>query len=343
MTKQQIDIGNLLDIPISHFPDRSARWLLQDGENVRGLIEIVASELVPFLDFQKLTHLNRSFISDALREQESYLLLSVPFQTDADADELLIYILIEHQSTVDVAMGFRVLFYMMQIWDAQRQEWESENVPKSEWQLRPILPIVFYTGSQRWDTPLTLTTLMDIPEVLARFVPTYDTLFLGVKETDASELTQSDHPLGWLLTVLQNEDADTDSISEALRVAVSHLNRLDPAQAEQQRRAIIYLVLLILHRRPAGEREALITLVDRHAQGMEVETMAQTTAELLIEQGIEQGETRAKREAILKLLRSRFDTVPESVTARITASQNRSRLDSLFEKALVAESLDDID
>ena len=71
--------------------------------------------------------------------------------------------------------------------------------------------------------------------------------------------------------------------------------------------------------------------------------MAQSMAEVLIEQGIEQGETRAKRELLLKLLQFRFETVPESVTARITAIQDRSRLDSLFENALTVGNLDEID
>ena len=62
----ETEIRNFFDIPIGHFPDRSAQWLLQDKENVRGLIEIVASELTALIDFNRLTQLNRSFVSDAL-------------------------------------------------------------------------------------------------------------------------------------------------------------------------------------------------------------------------------------------------------------------------------------
>ena len=47
--------------------------------------------------------------------------------------------------------------------------------------------------------------------------------------------------------------------------------------------------------------------------------MAQTMAEHLIEQGIERGKTQAKQEAVLKLLRFRFDSIPESVTNQITS------------------------
>ena len=71
--------------------------------------------------------------------------------------------------------------------------------------------------------------------------------------------------------------------------------------------------------------------------------MAQTMAEHLIERGKEQGETQAKQEALLKLLRFRFDSVPESVTNQITLIQSLSRLDLLFEKVLTAQTLDEID
>ena len=325
--------------------------MFQDKENVRGLVEIVAGELVELIDFSQLAQINRSFIPDNLREQESDLVFSVPLQSESEADELLIYILIEHQSTVDSTMGFRVLFYMTQIWDSQRREWESNNIPKSQWRFRSILPILFYTGDQRWSTPLTLNAVMDLPDLFSRFVPTFDILFLGVKETDEADLTKSDHPLGWLLTVLQKEHADRELLRTVLIEAMSHINTLGEEYAQQRRRAISYLLLLILHRRPTEEHEELRTLVDQHIEQPsdreEVEVMAQTMAEHLIEQGraqgIEQGATRAKREVLLKLLRFRFGSVPESMANEITSIQSLSRLDLLFEKALTAWAINEID
>ena len=60
-------------------------------------------------------------------------------------------------------------------------------------------------------------------------------------------------------------------------------------------------------------------------------------------QGIKQGETRAKQEVILKMIRLRFDSVPESVTSQITRKRSLSRLDALVENVLTAETLDDPD
>ena len=107
---EEPEIRNIFDARIEHFSDRSARWLFEDRENVRGLLEIVAGELVELIDFSRIVQVNRSFIPDNLREQESDMVFSVPFQSESDTDELLIYILIEHQSTVDPIMGFRLLF-----------------------------------------------------------------------------------------------------------------------------------------------------------------------------------------------------------------------------------------
>ena len=196
---------------------------------------------------------------------------------------------------------------------------------------------------------------MDIPDLFSRFVPTFDILFLSVKQTDEADLTKTDHPFGWLLTVLQKEHADKEVIRTALIEAMSHINTLGEEQAQQRRRAISYLLLLILHRRPAEEHEELSILVDQHIEQPsdreEVGSMAQTMAEHLIEhgkaqgieQGIEQGETRAKQEILLKLIRFQFESVPESVTNQITSIQSLSRLDSLFERVLTAQTLDEID
>ena len=62
--------------------------------------------------------------------------------------------------------------------------------------------------------------------------------------------------------------------------AISHLNALGADQTAQRRRAIIYLILLILNRRPAKEQKELLVLVDEHTDMMEVETMAQSIIEL---------------------------------------------------------------
>ena len=231
--------------------------------------------------------------------------------------------------------------------------------PQGEWRLTPILPIVFYTGHGEWKAPLSLTALMDIPEILTRFVPTFDTLLLDVKATAPDELTQTGHALGWLLTVLQHEQSESPVMRQALLDALEGLRELQTHDAAQYTRAILYLFLLILHRRDAAEHQDLLRiLTQENTQNQEIVNMAASIIEISeqrglqqgieqgmeqgIAQGIAQGEIRGKQEAILKLLHHRFQSVPDAFLMRVRALQSPVELDVLFEKSLTAESLEDL-
>ena len=65
----------------------------------------------------------------------------------------------------------------------------------------------------------------------------------------------------------------------------------------------------------------------------------QSMAEHYLQQGIEQGETRTKREDILKLLQFRFRNVPEPLAEKIRTLDNRHQLEALFEKAATSQTL----
>ena len=146
---------------------------------------------------------------------------------------------------------------------------------------------------------------MNSPDMFSRFVPKFDILFLSVKETDTVELTRTDHPIGWLFTVLQKENANKEEISRALIDAIQHINTLDVKEKGQWRRAIFYLYLLIFHRRPSTEHDELKTMVHQEVQQSahreEGTVMAQTMADYLFEQGQKQGlilgEKKAKKKA----------------------------------------------
>ncbi len=336
------EIRGLFDTQVGHFADKSARWLFRQKENVQGLIRILAEELEEHLDFQRLTMLNRSFVDDALRDLQSDMVFSVPFQDATQDKDVTVYILIEHQSTVDRMMAFRLLSYMCQIWKEQLRALERARVPKSRWRLRPIIPIVYYTGSQRWETPLSLSAVMDVPEVLSRFVPRFDTLFLGVKETDPEALTKTDHLLGWLLRVLQQEDeSDAGVLYDALQATLRYLDTLPAAESVQHKNAILYLYHLILFRRPETEREDLIQLIQLHTKDTEVRNIIMTGAEALIEQGIERGSREMLIHNIFTVLSERFSQAKvEPVRDALETVSDLTMLTELFRIAVHIPSVD---
>ena len=126
---------------------------------------------------------------------------------------------------------------------------------------------------------------------------------------------------------------------------MSHLNTLDALEAEQKQQAFIYLLLLILHRRPADEHEELITIVDRHIDEMEVETMAQSIIERSRAEGIEQGIEQERRESairhILVVLKTKFSAdIVNVLTPAIENISDVERLEQLLPAAVETESLE---
>jgi len=59
-------------------------------------------------------------------------------------------------------------------------------------------------------------------------------------------------------------------------------------------------------------------------------------------EGREEGLLEGKREALLRLLRTKFGPLPEEMTSRVRAVQSLQELDVYLERVLVAASLDDM-
>ena len=339
------------DEKVHHFSDRSMRRLLESPAYVRYLVELLLPELVGFLDFDKGEYQPRSLLSDSLHERELDVLLRVPFQASIEAEALHICILVEHQSRSDRLMRLRLLIYMVRIWESEYRRLGSRGEGEQAWS--PILPIVFYTGSERWTAPLSLAEVLNVPRVLERFVPTFETLFLDVKRTEGEALTASGHPFGWLLRVLQEEIAEGPVFRETLETAASEIGRSRETQVSADRsEALNYLIHLIFHRRSPAERDRFVDIIKAHSpNAKEVETMAQTAAEALIEQGkaegilegieqgIEQGARQMSIENTLLILSERFPEadVP-AIKPRLDAISDINRLRQLNRNALTAGS-----
>ncbi len=98
-------------LPVREFPDRGTKWLLESPENTSCLLRIVDINLAECIEFKRLQHLPTTFILDNLRKQEADVIFLAPFKdlVEGKEREVMIYLLIEHQSAPHWEMGFRML------------------------------------------------------------------------------------------------------------------------------------------------------------------------------------------------------------------------------------------
>jgi hypothetical protein len=325
---------------IREFYDRGALWLFEDPQNLRDFLRLLVPELAERLDFTRARRENRSFIPADLQEQESDLIVSVPFIGLPDR-EVWIYLLLEHQSKHDPLMGLRLYDYMGELWRLQRREWEDQNLPPSSRRLRPIVPLVFHTGEGAWSTPIGLKHLMELPPELERFVPAWDTPLLKLHETAPETLTETAGALGWALRVLQAERVPLAEMEQVLTEAIARLEELPEERAGQWQRVVWFL--LLMHNRRA-ERALFDRVVEQTKQSKfrereEVAAMGLTVAE----QMRAEAELRTCRRILRRQLAERFGELPEEMERTIEGIEDLDRLESALGQVVRVKSLGELE
>lgn len=324
------------DPPIREFADRGVIWLLEHPPNVAGLIRVVAADLADRLDFSRAVRLNRSLIPAGLHKQEADLIFRVPYRHGGG--EVLIILLIEHQSAPDRAMALRLLGYMVQLWEQQRQGWKDARKRPAECQLTPIVPVVLYTGKRHWRTPIDLGSLIDGPADLAPFVPEFKALFLSVGDLSAEEPAGS--AIIAVLQVLRSANSPLDVVQRELKKAILFLESLPPEAQVEWRRAIHFLVLLVRHKRVADERPTLYNVLDEAVSEQhrgEVGEMRMTIAQADEAKGRREG----RLEILIDMLEAKFGRVPDDVRQTLTDKPD-SELRQIGRRLFGASSFDDL-
>jgi predicted transposase/invertase (TIGR01784 family) len=107
-----------------------------------------------------------SFVEENLKKKISDILFSVQFEGETG----YFYLLLEAQSTVDYYMAYRLLNYMMGIWQRHRTEH-----PKSK-HLPLIYPIIFYHSSKPYNAPRSFFDLFKDPIMAQEFLNKFDVI-----------------------------------------------------------------------------------------------------------------------------------------------------------------------
>ena len=184
------------------FPDRAVRDAVVEPHNLRDLLQRVLPVLVEHLDFSSVEEVPRTFLLDDWRRREADVLLRLRFRDQAWGRELLVCLLLEHQSTADPAMPLRLLLYAVLFWEQQWKEWQEEHERGVPLRLTPVLPLVLHTGAEPWDSNRRFADLFDVPAALVAYIPQWHTSLCDLVELPLEELLGGDEALWNALAVV---------------------------------------------------------------------------------------------------------------------------------------------
>ena len=137
--------------------DAVFRRILGEPANAASQLRAVLPDaLVDRLDLDRLTRVSGSFVDATLRWRHSDLLFTVPLA----GREALVYVLVEHQSSDDPLMPFRMLRYVVRVWDRYLSDHpEATRLPA-------VIPLVVHHNRRPWTSPTQVLDLLDLdPDV----------------------------------------------------------------------------------------------------------------------------------------------------------------------------------
>jgi predicted transposase/invertase (TIGR01784 family) len=136
--------------------DRFVRYTFSQPERAAAeLRAALPSHVVSEVDWSSLQRESGSVVDPELRQTESDLLFTARLHT---GHPLLLYVLLEHQSTVDRWMALRMLRYVVRQVEYWRQQHPESTV------LPVIIPLVMFHGEDgAWTAPRRVEDLFDLP------------------------------------------------------------------------------------------------------------------------------------------------------------------------------------
>jgi predicted transposase/invertase (TIGR01784 family) len=151
----------LTSVPLTPKHDELFRKALENPKVAKEFFNAhLPLEVQKIIDTSTLSLQNGSFIEQDLRTKISDLLF---LAKTSDGQEGYIYLLLEHQSTSDKWMSFRLFKYMMNICERYR----AEN-PEAKY-LPLIYPMVFYNGKKKHNTSRNLWDLFQNSQLAKKF------------------------------------------------------------------------------------------------------------------------------------------------------------------------------
>ena len=232
--------------------------------------------IVAKVDWPTLKVLPSSFIKSGLQQVSADLLFAVKI---GDVDSLL-YLLFEHQSTVDPSMPLRMLGYVFEI---LLQHHKEHGLP-----LPPVLPFVFHQGPDRWNVSTAFEDLFEFPDDLAAdllpFLPKFHHALLDLTRYDPTQ-DEDDRQLQMILHLMKL--SRKRQVLQFFRWLAETL--IDPTPDDLIRRMLLYAI----HSDSDLDTEKIYHSL---ASNPELRNNAMSLAEKLIAKGRDEGRSEGRSE-----------------------------------------------
>lgn len=244
---------------------------------------------------------------------EDYTSRFIPlFLEEKDADsikvvkikeDIFVITMIEHQSEVCYNMSCRMLWYMVLIWNEwikQKEKEEKGITIRKDFKLPPILPIVYYTGTDTWSAEVNFSN------EFSKYIPNFSYELVPLNKYTIENLMKYEDVLSFIMILDKiKKPAQIKEILE--KITEEYINKVNENIPDNLLQLIKNIVFLFLKKIDASkkEREEIESLINERRFSNMFETLEyniQKEREQYREEGRLEGKFEGKTEIIKNML-----------------------------------------
>jgi predicted transposase YdaD len=294
--------------------DAIIKFTFSQREHAAGLLRAaLAPEIVASIRWGTLRIENIHFVDRGLRGRYADLLFSARMGDEPGADRVQMHVLLEHQSSVDPLMIFRMGSTMWRRWEQLvRDQPDRKTLPL-------FISLLVHHSATGWTAATAFEDLVEVPAqaraAALRYIPRFEMKLVDVSRDPTSGLVkQALTDLGrvvlWCLSVAKDShrlEAEIDEIAAELNALYAAPNEVDALLA-----LLRYLVATHPRVSAATITKMLETTARRGRKEVEMDVL-----DVLKREGRAEGRVEGAGRLLLHLLTARFGAVPAEAKARI--------------------------
>nr|WP_277397855.1 Rpn family recombination-promoting nuclease/putative transposase [Natranaerofaba carboxydovora] len=204
--------------------------------------------------------------------------------------DVIFYVLLELQSTVDFQMPYRLLLYMTEIWRDIIKNTDPQKAARKDFRLPVIVPIVLYNGENKWTVPLNFKEYLNGSELFGEHVLDFKYSLVNVRQYDENELLELENLLGTVF--LLDQCKNFLEIIKALKKLAKIISKLNKVEF---RLFVTWAKNILTRTLSPKQKEKVVEILDK-ANPEEVEEMI-SNVERVIKKTLADAKKEGKKEA----------------------------------------------
>ena len=163
-----------------------------------------------------------------------------------EKDTLYFISLIEHKTKVDYNITMQLLRYMVFIWEDYEKEMEKKHRGISRtknFKYPPILPIVYYEGTQKWTAPANFKDRVLFNAAFEPFIPKFFYKLVQLNEYSVEKLIEKKDELS--LVMLINRIQSMEEF-RGLNLPEDYLQNLSKHSADELLEVVVKVITVLL-------------------------------------------------------------------------------------------------